>query len=316
MREGAGMRIEQLATFRCVADERSYTRAAERLFVTQSAVYQQVRQLEQEVGSKLCYVLGKEVLLTAAGRAVYDFAAAVQERHDELRRLLKHLGGADEQVIRIASASYFGLLPIAAEHVAIKHPGTVVEFHSLRPSEAIERIRGGEVDFAFFGLAYVPADLVAEPCVEQRIAVAVPADHELAMRETLDFAELQDYPLIGYIGGSAKTAVDAWLKQRAGIAVRYAALGDTSVGIKAMALSMHLPAIVAEAAIADEVRAGRMKVLNIPDFEPSYTLYAVHRGRETLSPAAIAYLAEILSLGGHTMPDAERAPAPQAALTC
>lgn len=71
------MKVDQLLSFRCVADERSYTRAAERLFLTQPAVYSQVRQLEVECGAKLFYVHGKEVLLTPAGRELYTFASTV-----------------------------------------------------------------------------------------------------------------------------------------------------------------------------------------------------------------------------------------------
>jgi DNA-binding transcriptional LysR family regulator len=243
------MRFDQLITFRCVADERSYTRAAERLFMTQSAVYQQIRQLEHETGTKLCYVLGKEVQLTVAGRVVYEFAVAVGQLHEKLQKRLRELHEQNRRVVRIAAASYFGLLPMVAERLAARYPGIMIEFWSLAPRKAVECIRTGEVDFGFFGLAYVPGDLEAEPCFEQRIVIAVPADHELARRDALRFSDLSSYSFVGYIDGSARTAIEAWKRGRPDVEIRYAALGDSSLGIKTMALAMNLPAFVAEAAI-------------------------------------------------------------------
>jgi LysR family transcriptional regulator, low CO2-responsive transcriptional regulator len=301
------MRLDQLVTFRCVADERSYTRAAERLFITPSAVYQQVRQLEHQVGMRLCYVVGKEVLLTPAGRAVHDFALCVGQRHEELIGQLKQLQDAGGRVVRIASMGYFGRLPLLAEQMAAKHPDITVEFRSLKPPDVVEMLRSGELDFGFFGKSYVPADLEAEPFTEQRIVVAVPTTHELAQREVTCFSDIQDAAFVGYFGGSARAAVDGWRQARPETEIRYAAVGDTSVSIAAMAQSMHLPAIVAVAAILDEVKQGRMRILPLADFNVSYTLYIVHRDRELLSPAAQAYLAEAL---GGARRKVNRPPAP------
>jgi DNA-binding transcriptional LysR family regulator len=307
------MRVDQLITFRRVADERSYTRAAEQLSVSQPAVYQQVRQLEREAGQKLCHVVGKEVMLTAAGQVVYAFAAEVERGHDDVQQQLKGLRDTEQRIIRIGATSYFGTLPLAAERVAARYPGSMVEFRSLHPPEAIEKIRAGAIDFGFFGPTFIPDDLRADPIAQQRIVIAVPPEHPLAGRGRISFAAVQVYALIGYLSGSARAAVDAWSQRRMDAQIRYAALSDSSLTIKTMAVSLNAPATVVEAAIHEDRAAGRLVTLDIEDFAVSYTLSAIHRGRAQLSPAARAYLDELIALGRGSQRARRRTAAAQAA---
>jgi len=299
------VRIDQLVTFRCVADERSYTRAAERLSLSQPAVYQQVRQLELELREKLFYVVGKAVLVTAAGRELYTFAASVDQAHQTLLQALERVGDRDRQVIRIGATAYFGILPLAADRIASRFPGSVVQFRSMHPGETIELIRAGEVDFGFFGPAFSSVDLAADLLLSQRIVVAAPAGHELASRHAVTAADLQQFPIVGFMPGSARAAIDAWLQERPGLQLHYVAFGDTSLTIKAMALARHALAFVVESAVLDDVRHGHLTILTLPDFQVSYDLFAIHRGRELLSPAANAYLDELLALGRPAQAGAE-----------
>ena len=149
------MRIEQLLSFKRVADERSYTRAAEKEFLTQPSVYSQVRQLETECGAKLFYVAGKEVLLTAAGEDLYRFADTVAEAHQEFLSGLQTRADARTHSVRIGALSYFGVLAEATEQLRNEDPQCVVNFESLHPTDAIDMIRAGAIDFGFFGDAFV-----------------------------------------------------------------------------------------------------------------------------------------------------------------
>lgn len=286
------MKIDQLLNFKRVADERSYTRAAEKVYLTQPAIYSQVRQLEAEFGLKLFKVDGKEVLLTAAGRNVYVFAEKVATAYDELNASARdHVSTKDRQV-RIAATSYFGVTAAATERLRAEDPICVVHFQSRHPNEAIELIRAGEIDFGFFGPGFLQDGLVFEQCDENEIIAVVPPGHALA-GQCLSFAELSQLPLVGYSSGSAKMAIDHWLEAHPGQRVQYSAQADSSPAIKTLALALGAPALIVRQAIMDDLQKGTLIEVPMDDFSASYPLYVVFLGDDHLGENARRYLTHL-----------------------
>lgn len=289
------MKIENLVTFSRVAREHSYTRAADSLFLTPSAVHQQVKQLETEVQARLVYVVGKEVRLTAEGTRVYLAAQEIEAVHRLLLQDLETTRERAAHVVRLGASSYFGVMAQAAEAVKQRFPDVTVEFETMRPWDAADEIRAGTIDFGFVGAMHVPSDLEADPCVRNRIVIVAPSDHPLAHLSTVTFEDVQKYPMAGYQEGSARRAIDRWAASRSGVRIRYAAQIISSVDIKTTALLMNTPAFTIESAVTAEVDADALRVLNVVDFEASYVLFAVHR-RNLRSRAASAYLTELQQL--------------------
>jgi DNA-binding transcriptional LysR family regulator len=291
------MKIENMITFRRVADERSYTRAAEGLFLTPSAVYQQVKQLEAEVGAKLVYVIGKDVRLTTEGSLVYAAAGEVEEAHSALFTRIAGIRERSLHVVRIGASSYFGIMAAAADSLGKRKPELSVEFETMRPWDAIDRLRAGAIDFGFVGSMHLEPDLTAEPCVENRIVIVVPAGHPLATSGPVPFDAVQRYSMVGYQDGSARRAIDRWATSRSRIQIVYAAQIISSIDIKTTALLMGLPAFVVESAVEEELASGVLQRVDVRDFSASYVLFAVFR-RAGQSEAATQYLQELLSLRG------------------
>ena len=300
------MRIDQLATFRRVADERSYTRAAEKDFLTQPAIYAQVRQLEAEVGGKLVYMSGKEVLLTETGRELYHLAVIVEKANGQFQEKLREFRRAQDRRVRIGATSYFGVGVAAAERFRAKMPAGVVQFHSMSPGQASKAIRAGEIDFGFFGAAYVREGLTAEKCEDNRIVVAVPSGHPLGKRTRVTFAEVSQYPLVGYAAGSARTAIDGWARAHGNTAITYVGEADSSVAIRMLAISLMAPALVVEQSIRDEVQAERLIVLDVEDFSASYPIFIIYDSLETLGSGALAFLEEVRAISNAAGLDAAR----------
>lgn len=288
------MRIEQLVSFKRVADERSYTRAAEKEFLTQPAIYSQVRQLEVESGSKLFFVDGKEVLLTQAGKDLYRLAEAVAAANAEYLAASRGRKEARTHEVRIGALSYFGILGEATERLRLEDPHCVVHFQSMHPTEAIELIRGGVIDFGFFGDGFITEGLVFEQCAVNKIIAVVPPGHRLAGRK-VTFAQLAEYPLVGYATGSAKAAIDKWLATHPDEAVTFAAQSDSSHAVKAMALAMGCPALVVQPAIAGDLSSGMLIEVEVSDFEASYPLFAVYSSLEELGRGAQRYRDHLLA---------------------
>lgn len=293
------MKIENLITFRRVADERSYTRAADGLFLTPSAVYQQVKQLEAEVGAKLVYVVGKEVQLTTEGRLVYESAQEIEGVHTTLVSQIAAMHDRSQHVVRIGASSYFGIMAGAADSLTKRQTDLSVEFETMRPWDAIDQLRAGAIDFGFVGAMHLQPDLIAEPCVENRIVIVVPTEHPLAGMGAVTFETVQQYSMVGYQDGSARRAIDRWATSRSNVRITYAAQMISSVDIKTTAGLMGLPAFVVQSAVEREVASGTLCVVNVTDFDAAYVLFVVYR-REP-SSAAAEYLTEIRALRGSNL---------------
>jgi DNA-binding transcriptional LysR family regulator len=300
------VRIEQLLAFKRVADERSYTRAAEKEFLTQPAIYSQIRQLESECGAKLVYVEGKEVLLTAAGHDLYRFSDSVERAADEFNRRLRDRKQQSERWVRIGAASYFGVIADAAEQFRGAVPDGLVQFQSMPPEQAKEAIRSGTVDFGFFGSSYLEEGLASEQCDYHQVVVVVRPGHPLAQAERPSFEELVDNPLIGYAAGSARTAVHDLIEAEGLRPITYAAQADSSVAIKLMALSMDVPALIVAQAARHEILERSLVVVDVQDFSPGYALHIVYDDEAMLGAAAMRFLRHIRELWAITGPPRSR----------
>lgn len=288
------MRLDQLLNFKRVADERSYTRAAEKCFLTQPAIYNQIRQLEIECRAKLFYVSGKEVLLTAEGKDLYLFAKEVgsaQEKYS-LQQRIREERRANR--VRIGALAYFGIISDATEQLQAEDPSITVDLHSCRPDEAIELIRAEEIDFGLCGPAFITEDLVFEHCTDYDLTLVAPSDHPLAGRQ-IEVQDLAEFPVVGFSVGSVRVALEEWLSQVPGRMVRYAAQGDTSLAVKTLAQAMGVPAFMVRQAVAEEIRRGHLAEVQIRGFDASYPVYLIYLEEAGLGEAAARFLNVIRS---------------------
>lgn len=304
------MRIEQLLGFKRVADERSYTRAAEKEFMTQPAIYSQVRQLESECGGRLFYLAGKEVLLTQLGETLYRFADSVAAAHKDLKASLQARDAFRRLEVRIAAAAYYGASVMATERMRKDDPHYTVTFRNADPAGASALIRSGDVDFGFFGDSFSMDGLSFDEVQVSHIAVVTPPTHKL-VGQVLTFAELAEHPLVGYAGGTAKTAIDRWLQEHPAHKIRFVAQSDSSQAIKSLAIAMGSPALVVREAVLDEIATGALVALNVVDFDVHFSLYVVYASLDDLGPAARRYREHLLRLWSEHDTTRTGAPSPK-----
>jgi DNA-binding transcriptional LysR family regulator len=207
------MELRQLEYFVAVAESANFTRAAERVHITQSGVSAQIRQLEREVGAPLLDRSGRTVTLTAAGaaalphaRAALAAAAAVGDAVDDVTGLVR-----GRVVIGMIAGCritpFFDAL--AAFHAG--HPGielTVVEDASDR---LIADVCAGSMDGALIGAAAgPPGGLDALTIVSERLVALVPAGHPLARRRRVALADVIAHPLVCMpVGTGIRAVLDA-----------------------------------------------------------------------------------------------------------
>ena len=201
------MELRQLETFVAVAEEGSFTRAADRLHVVQSAVSAGVRKLERELGVALFDRSTHRVALSDAGRALLPearttlaAAAAARDSVDQVRGGLRGtvvLGTMQAQGMHTVSVP--GLLAA----FRARYPGVTVNVRHAGGSAAMaDELREGRLDLAFLALPGRGCPgLELVPLTREPIALVVPAGHRLAARSAVELAELQEETLIDLPSG-------------------------------------------------------------------------------------------------------------------
>ncbi|MBC9717497.1 LysR family transcriptional regulator [Streptomyces sp. TRM66268-LWL] len=193
------MDLRQLEYFVAVAEERNFTRAAERVHISQSGVSAQIRQLERELGAELFDRSARAVTLTVAGKAALEHARAtlaaakaVGEAVDEVSDLVRGRLTVG-MVIGCTITPLFDAL--AAFHRA--HPGVEISLVEDNSDRLTEGVREGSVDLALIGVAHsAPEDLEALTIISERLVVAVPPDHPLTKKRRITLRDLVDHPIV------------------------------------------------------------------------------------------------------------------------
>jgi DNA-binding transcriptional LysR family regulator len=206
------MELRQLEYFVAVAEEANFTRAAERVHISQSGVSAQIQQLERDLGATLIDRSGRTATLTAAGTAALAHARATLASADAVRQAVDEVTGLirGRLVVGMVSACTVTGLFDALGAFRLAHPGVEITLVEDNSDRLIERVRGGAADLALIGTAGDPPDgLDALPIVSERLVAAVPAGHPLAKRQRVTLADISAYPIVSMPEGTGiRTAFD------------------------------------------------------------------------------------------------------------
>lgn len=202
--------LQQLRYVVAVADERSFTRAAERCFVVQSALSHQIKALEREIGMQLFARTSRRVEITSAGEA---FVAAARQSIEAADRAVTEAAAAGGQV---RGTLTIGLIPTvtAIDVPALlgafnaKHPQVRIALRQGGSAEFTHAIRAGTVDVAFLGLkdGDEPPGVAYRELSREALVAVLPASHALAARTRVSLSALADEPFVDFPASSSGRA--------------------------------------------------------------------------------------------------------------
>ncbi len=208
--------MRQLATFVAVAEERSFTRASDRLHVVQSAVSAGVRKLERELGAELFDRSTHRVELTDAGRALLPEARATLGAAQAARDAVDEVRGGVRGTVVLGTMQAQGMRAIDLAGVLAafraEHPAVELKVHHAGGSSEMAReVREGRLDLAFVALpGKGPPGIELTPLASEPILLAVPAGHPLAGSADVGLAALRDETLVDLPAGwGIRMAVDS-----------------------------------------------------------------------------------------------------------
>jgi len=246
------MELRHLRYFIALAGSLNFTRAAERVHVTQSTLSHQIRQLEDEIGQPLFERIGKRVFMTEAGETFLAYALrALKEIDQGLGEIKQDLAQTTGEV-RVGTTHTFNLnfIPDCVAQLLRRSPSVKIVIEEL-PADAIARkLEASELDV---GVAYrpeAPSELRFEPLFNEELVLVVSASHPLAARRRIRMIELHREPLVLLPSGfSTRRMLDECF-QAAGAAPEVVAEMNTIAAMLGMVARMHVGAIAAASAIA------------------------------------------------------------------
>ncbi|WP_158815724.1 LysR family transcriptional regulator [Methylocapsa sp. S129] len=287
--------LPQLRAFVTLADERSFTRAAKRLHLSQPALTVQIRNLESSFGMKLFDRDPRGVALTSVGG----------ELAPRLRRLLSDLDGAMSEARDIAKGRR-GTIRIAAlpSFSAAGLPDVVARFRTANPaiafvirdaiaSKVVALVQSEAVDLGVTAGVELTPDVEILHEAKDRLCVVFPRRHPLASRRKITLPDLADFPLVLMDPETSVRAIVDAAFVSSGRIIRPAAEATymmTAVGLVRAGLGITiLPASSKEIDAAPDLRARP-----IDDARFSRTISLVKRRKRTLPPVCEEFLRELI----------------------
>jgi DNA-binding transcriptional LysR family regulator len=193
------MEWQQILGFYHVAKLGSFTKAADTTFRTQSAISQQIKNLEEELGCQLLERIGKRKLrLTSAGDRFFQFSKTILERHASLIEELNEVKGYQKGRLRVAApfTTLFHLFPLALKHYIKQFTNVELTILDRSQQDILDLIKNGDVDFGLVLESMVPKDLTALRWKKVRTVVMTPFGHPLAKVKRVTLNQIGKYPLI------------------------------------------------------------------------------------------------------------------------
>jgi len=193
------MELRQLEYLIAVAEEANFTRAAERVGISQPGVSAQIRQLENELGAQLIDRSGRRASLTAAGEAVLEHARAALAAAGAARQAADAVNGLLRGQLTVGMVTGCTVTPLFDALAGFHHAYGGVDITLIEggSAELAAGVRAGQIDLALVGTAgQPPAGVGSFTVVSERLVAMVPPAHPLVDHGPVRLRDVTAYPLI------------------------------------------------------------------------------------------------------------------------
>ncbi len=214
------MDLKQMRYFLAVAEERNFTRAAERLHMAQPPLTRQIQSLEEDIGAPLFVRTARGVTLTEAGSALLAEVPnllSLAQRAKE-RALLASEGQSGRLDVGIFGSGVLDVIPRILARFHAQRPEVRIVLHNLNKGEQVKALRERRISVGFNRLVAPEDDLAVEEVLRESMTVALPAHHPLAKKASISIPDLSDQPLILYprlpIAGLAQQVMQAFNREK------------------------------------------------------------------------------------------------------
>jgi DNA-binding transcriptional LysR family regulator len=285
------MDINQLEVFLAVAQEKSFSRAAETLHRTQPAVSQAIRRLETELGESLFDRSSKDGTLTAPGRVLFDFAQQMMNLRHHAHSAIRELRDLHRGKLSLGANEYtvMCLLPLIPIFRA-RHPHLKIEVKRSLASRIPGEILGRDVEIGV--VSFKPNDqaIKSVPIAMDELALIVAPEHPLAAKKMVSVRELGAESFIAHNVPSPyrEKVVKTFEKHRTPLNISMEM--PTLEAIKRLVEKGLGVALIPRLAAQTEIARKQLAGLSVKEMRLERRVYLIYRQGATLSHAAKAFL--------------------------
>ncbi len=284
------MDLYKLKSFYTVARLKSFSKAAEVLYLTQPAVSTQIKDLETEYAAKLFDRIGRSIELTEAGKILIPFVGKMLDLFDDSLLAVNMLKEPGEGSIKLGVSELPGarLIPSCLSSFLDEYPNVHFAITTRKSSMIVKLIKTNKLDIGIIGSStpeILHHEITGTVIYRDKIVAAMSMDHPFAAMESITLADLANQPIIVSLRNTvSRQAIDKLFK-RSGIPYTIAyELGNKAM-IKTMVEKNMGIAFFSYLEIKKEAESGWIKTLPISDYPFYRYIQMVYHKNKELSPS-------------------------------
>ena len=276
------MELKQLMSYATVVRVGSFSRAAEELYIAQPTISLHVRQLEEELQTRLLIRTTKNIEITEKGREVYEYAVSILQLRDRITEICTD---GEKRIIRLGASTIPSayILPEVLPAYVKRHPATYFTIDQGDSRSVVGKVAEGVTDIGLVGMKPSSAEIEAEPFCEDSVVIITPvAEPFLSMKEnrSATLQRLLEEPVILREEGSGSLKAANRFLANAGYAesdLKIAARTNDPEAIKNMVVRGLGISMISSRAAENFSRENRLIVFEFPEISGKRQFYIITR---------------------------------------
>lgn len=293
------MDLHQLYVFVKVVEHKSFSKAANDIFLSQSTVSSHIQALEKMFNTPLFDRVGRESILTPQGERLYKWAQKMLALKDELLFDMKSELADFSSIIKIAASSVPAqfLIPKMIQEFRIRYNQATFQMTQFPSKTVAERIANGSVDLGFLGEKYENEKLVYLPLLREKLVLV--SSNEIKLQEPVKLAELMQYPFIMRNSTSGTQSMVKKLLKKSGVETEKMNVVARTDCVQSLIQFVKIGtgiSIISEIAAKEFAEQGQIHMYELKEITEERYFYLVYNKDKTLPIAAKMFINEIVSL--------------------
>ncbi|MBN2897508.1 MAG: LysR family transcriptional regulator [Clostridia bacterium] len=295
------MDFKQLESFVTIAKLNSFSKAADKLFLTQPTISNHILSLEKELDTVLFNRTNKKITLTHSGEILYEYAVSILNKRDSAFFSLNQFKGKIEGILEIASSTipeqYYLTEILTKFHIS--YPDVKFDLKKYDTKQVLDKINLGEIDFGIVGAEKDIRNIEFIPIFDDEIVLIAPNRPPYDKMDTISFENVLKHPLIIREKGSGtrqrfQNEVEAHNYEIEDL--NCVGEIESNETIKKMVSRGLGLSFVSNRSIQNELKLGQLKIIDVKDFQMKRNFYFVFHQKRALSPLARTFRDFILSM--------------------
>jgi LysR family transcriptional regulator, low CO2-responsive transcriptional regulator len=291
--------LRQIRVFTAVAQQKSFTRAARELHLTQPAVSQQLKSLESEIGLPLLEHVGRRIHLTAAGEELLRYSKQISDLLRDAGEAFAAMRGLKRGILKlgaVSTAKYFA--PSLLSAFTVEYPQVTIKFSVGNREEIISQLADNEIDLVIMGRP--PRELItdAEPFAKHPLVMIAAPNHPLAnSKRRIPLKQLASQKFVIREQGSGTRASMEHVFREHGVAFQASMEVSSNETIKQSVMAGMGISFISGHTVSLELAAGKLVTLNVRGLPLLRDWYVIHLRDKRLSPITVAFKQFLLKHG-------------------